>query len=53
MLGDKEAGEIISTTDGLALAMLRLEYLDPPPAPGAFTAGGARLTPRKPDWAKF
>ena len=53
MLGDKEAGEIVSTTDGLALAMLRLEYLDPPPAPGAFTAGTARLTPVKPDWAKF
>ena len=53
MLGDKEAGEIVSTTDGLALAMLRLEYLDPPPAPGAFTAGTARVTPRKPDWAKF
>lgn len=53
MLGDKEAGEIVSTADGLALAMLRLEYLDPPPAPGAFTAGSARVTPRKPDWAKF
>ncbi len=53
MLGDKEAGEIVSTTEGLALAMLRLEYLDPPPAPGAFTAGSARLTPVKPDWARF
>ncbi len=53
MLGDKEAGEIVSTADGLALAMLRLEYLDPPPAPGAFTAGAAKLTPVKPDWARF
>jgi folate-binding protein YgfZ len=53
MLGDKEAGEIASTADGLALAMIRLEHLDPPPAPGAFTAGEAHLTPEKPDWAKF
>jgi len=53
MIGDKPAGETASATDGLALAMIRLEHLDPPPEPGAFTAGAARLTPIKPDWAKF
>jgi folate-binding protein YgfZ len=45
----KEAGVMRSAVDGLGLALLRLEYLDAAP----FTAGAARVTPRKPDWAKF
>ncbi|MDZ4737555.1 MAG: folate-binding protein [Rhodospirillaceae bacterium] len=57
MLGDKEAGETASATrtDGgaVGLAMIRIEYLDPPPPPGSFVAGEAKLTPLKPDWAKF
>ncbi len=53
MLGDKEAGEMRSALPGIGLAMIRIEYLEPMPAAGAFTAAGARLTPRKPDWAIF
>jgi folate-binding protein YgfZ len=49
MAGDKEAGEMRSGIDGLGLALLRLEHLDK----GPLTAGGATLTPRKPDWVKF
>jgi folate-binding protein YgfZ len=52
MAGDKEAGEMLSAVDGLGLAMLRLEFLEQTGHP-AFTAGSARLTPKKPDWAAF
>ena len=51
LAGGKEAGVMRSATDGLGLALLRLEYLDKDDA--ALTAGEARLTPRKPDWAAF
>jgi folate-binding Fe-S cluster repair protein YgfZ len=44
-----EAGEIHSSRDGRALALLRLDALDKTP----LVAGGARLTPEKPGWAKF
>jgi len=53
MLGDREAGEMRSALPGIGLAVIRIEYLEPMPAAGAFTAAGARLTPRKPDWAIF
>jgi folate-binding protein YgfZ len=57
MLGDKEAGETASATvsdnGAIGLAMIRIEHLDPTPSPGAFMAGDAKLTPMKPDWAKF
>lgn len=53
MLGGNEAGEMRSALPGVGLALLRLECLDPPPPAGALTAGSARLTPRKPDWATF
>jgi len=54
MVGDKEAGEMLSAIDGVGLAMLRLEFLgEAKEAEGAFTAAGARLTPKKPDWAAF
>jgi hypothetical protein len=49
MLGDKEAGEMRSAVDGLGLALLRLDSLDA----GPLTAGHSRLTPRRPDWARF
>ena len=44
----KEVGTLRSSAEGLGLALLRLEALE-----GVLTAGEARLTPRKPDWAKF
>jgi len=47
----KEAGVMRSATDGIGLALLRLEYLGEDGS--ALTAGEARLTPRKPDWAAF
>ncbi len=49
LLGDKEAGEMRSAAGGLGLAMIRLEAL----GQGPLTAGAARLTPRKPDWARL
>ncbi len=52
LVDGKEAGEMRSARDGVGLALLRLEHLDK--AGGAlFTAGEARITPRKPDWAAF
>jgi folate-binding protein YgfZ len=54
MLGDKEAGEMRSGRDGLALALLRLEALEEAAGSGAtFTAGDAVLRPAKPAWAQF
>jgi len=54
MLGDKEAGEMRSGRDGLALALLRLEALEEAAGSGAaFTADGAVLRPAKPAWAQF
>ncbi len=47
----KEAGIMRSATEGIGLALLRLEYLNDDA--GSLTAGEARLTPRKPDWAAF
>ena len=51
LAGGKEAGVMRSATDGIGLALLRLEFLGEGGA--ALTAGEARLTPRKPDWAAF
>ena len=48
MQGEREAGEMRSGRDELGLALLRLDALD-----GPLTAGAARITPRKPDWATF
>ena len=45
----EDAGEMRSSADGLGLALLRLEKI----AAGPLAAGGATLTPRRPDWAKF
>ncbi len=49
LAGDKEAGEMRSSSDGQGLALMRLEALD---KAARFTAGAARITPRKPDWAE-
>jgi folate-binding protein YgfZ len=49
--GEREAGVLRSAVDGRGLALLRLERLDDNAAP--LTAGEARLTVIRPDWAKF
>lgn len=49
--GDHEAGEIRAILDGAGLALLRLDRIAPE-GPD-LTAGGARITPHKPDWADF
>jgi folate-binding protein YgfZ len=53
MLGDKEAGEMRSGQDGIALALLRLDAVAAANAGQPLTSGAARLTPIKPDWARF
>jgi len=49
LLAGKEAGEMRSAHGDLGLALIRLEAL----GQGALIAGSARLTPAKPEWAKF
>jgi folate-binding protein YgfZ len=44
----REVGEVRSAGDGMALAFLRLDALDPAEPP--LTAGAARLTPEPPPW---
>jgi folate-binding protein YgfZ len=48
--GDKEAGEMRSSSEGLGLALLRLEAVA---GSGALVAGDAHLIPVKPGWARF
>ncbi|MFQ5953884.1 MAG: YgfZ/GcvT domain-containing protein [Kiloniellales bacterium] len=50
ILGGRQAGEMRSARDGVGLALMRLEAVK---QGGGFTAGGARLRPRKPDWTAF
>jgi folate-binding protein YgfZ len=53
-LDGQEAGEIRSGRDTLALALLRLEMVDEAAKNGApLVAGGARVIPTKPAWARF
>ncbi|MBT4711548.1 MAG: folate-binding protein YgfZ [Alphaproteobacteria bacterium] len=50
-LGDKPAGDMRSGQDGIAMAMLRLEYVAQSKETGeAFTAGDARLTAVAQEW---
>jgi folate-binding protein YgfZ len=49
MLGDKEAGEMRSANGELGLALVRIDAF----GQGHLSSGEARLTPMKPDWAKF
>jgi hypothetical protein len=49
----QEAGEMRNAVDGLGLAMIRLEYLEKLGSGGSLSAGTARVTPHKPDWAAF
>ena len=54
MLGDREAGEMRSSSGNRGLALLRLERFAEAQAEGrTLTAAGATLTPSKPDWASF
>ena len=54
MLGDKVAGEMRSSLDGVGMALLRLEFVDRSARENApLTAGEAKLTPVKPDWAAY
>jgi folate-binding protein YgfZ len=52
LLAGKERGEMRSAVGGLGLALLRLDALAAA-GEAPFTAGEAKLTPRKPDWAAF
>jgi folate-binding protein YgfZ len=53
LLGAEDAGEMRSSSDGMGLALLRLDALGETSAEKPLTAGPARLTPHKPSWAKF
>jgi len=54
MLGSREAGEIRSGRDGLALAILRLDAIEEAASSGEpLLAGETRVQPVKPDWARF
>lgn len=50
MLDDREVGEMRSGTDGLGLALMRLDALE---KAESFTCGDAALSPQKPDWVVF
>lgn len=52
--GEREVGQIRSGADDVALALLRLEALDPAEGdPGMLTAGEAKVVPQKPLWVNF
>lgn len=54
ILEDKEVGEVRSGSGGVAIALMRLEALDhAPETRPVFLAGRAKITPFKPEWAKF
>ena len=51
MQESKKVGEVRSGRDDRALALMRLEHLEY--ADATFTAGGAAVVPKKPEWAEF
>ena len=51
MAADRQAGTLRSSSGARGLALIRLEYLDAAATP--LTAGDAKVTARKPDWAAF
>ncbi len=54
MAGERRAGELRSGRDGTAIALLRLDEIERAKESGAaLTAGEARVSPMKPDWAEF
>jgi tRNA-modifying protein YgfZ len=53
-LGEREAGEMRSSSDGHGLALLRLEHVAKAKESGApLIAGGTEIVPVPPDWAKL
>ena len=51
---DKDAGEMRTSSNGLGLALMRLEYLEKAEQTGTpLIAGDAKLKPQKPAWAAF
>ncbi len=48
MAGEREAGEMRSSSGDMGLALIRLDYIDE-----SLHVGGTTLTPRKPAWATF
>ena len=53
LAGDREAGELRSGHDQIALALLRLEFVQAADTAPLFTAGEARITPSIPPWARL
>lgn len=53
LMGTKKVGEMRSGRDHAAMALIRLEAIEMLPAEGPLTAGDAKLTPKKPEWARF
>jgi hypothetical protein len=54
MAGERRAGELRSGRDGAAIALLRLDEVERAKESGvALTAGEARVSPLKPDWASY
>jgi tRNA-modifying protein YgfZ len=53
-LNGRDAGEMRSSTDGIGLALLRLEHVARAKDEGTpLLAGEVAITPKKPDWASF
>jgi folate-binding protein YgfZ len=54
LLGEREAGEMRSSSDGHGLALLRLEHVAKAKESGVpLIAGGTEIVPVPPDWAKL
>jgi folate-binding protein YgfZ len=54
LAGDSEAGEVRSAFDGVGLALLRLDRIEKSEIDGVeLIAGAARITPKKPEWARY
>ncbi|MGH6931225.1 MAG: YgfZ/GcvT domain-containing protein, partial [Dongiaceae bacterium] len=53
MRGELEVGETRTAIAGAGLALIRLDALEAADGTPPLTAGGSRLTPRKPEWARF
>ncbi len=54
LYGDREVGEMRTGAEDRAIALIRVEHFENAAKENAgFTAGAARITPVKPDWARF
>jgi len=52
MAGDREAGEMRSSSRDRGLALVRIDYLDGDGGP-AFKAGDATVAPERPGWMRL